>query len=155
VTKDPLDIFNDIPSKIGQHMEEGPDFPGTKTPKNRGKVLDRPQHEWLQSLKSSEFLVGGQVKRFYTIGSLATALNRKPVTIRSWEAKGWLPPASFRTPPPKGGTVPGKAVKGRRLYSEAQLVFLVEAAMTYSIDDPDTPDWIGFRQHIADNYPRN
>ena len=80
-------------------------------------------------------------------------LNRKPVTIRSWEAKGWIPPASFRTPAPKSEQIPGKAVKGRRLYSEAQIVFLVEAAMAYAIDDPDSPDWKGFRKHIADNYP--
>ena len=155
MSRDPLDVFNDIPSKIGQHMQEGPNFPGTKTPKNRGKVLDNHQHEWLQSLKSSEFLVNGQVKKFYTIGSLAMALNRKPVTIRKWETKGWLPPASFRTPAPRGETVPGKAVKGRRLYSEAQLVFLVEAMMTFQIDDPNSPDWDGFRKHIKDNYPRH
>jgi hypothetical protein len=155
MSKDPLDMFNRIPSKIGQHMEREEDFPGTTSPRNRGKVLDRPQHEWLQSLKSSEFLVNGQVVAFYTIGALAQALNRKPVTVRSWEAKGWIPPASFRTPAPKGETVPGKAVKGRRLYSEAQLVFLVEAAITYNIDDPIAPDWKGFRKHIADNYPRH
>ena len=155
MSRDPLDIFNDIPSKIGQHMEEGPDFPGTKTPKNRNKVLDNSQHEWLQSLNSSEYLVNGVVKKFYTIGSLAMVLKRKPVTIRAWETKGWIPPASFRTPPPKGETVPGKAVKGRRLYSEDQLIFLVEAAMTFQIDDPNSPDWKGFRKHIADNYPRN
>lgn len=155
MSKDPLDVFNDIPSKIGQHMEEGPDFPGSTSPKNRGKVLDRSQHEWLQSLKSSEFLVNGQAKVFYTIGALAQALNRKPVTVRSWEAKGWIPPASFRTPAPRGETVPGKAVKGRRLYSEDQLVFLVEAAMTYAIDDPNSPDWDGFRKHIAEHYPKH
>lgn len=83
------------------------------------------------------------------------ALNRKPVTIRSWESKGWLPSASFRTPPPRSEQIPGKAVKGRRLYSEAQIVFLVEAAITYAIDDPVKPDWVGFRKHIEDNYPRH
>lgn len=155
MSKDPLDLFNDITSKIGQHMEDGPDFPGSRSPKNRGKVLDSSQHEWLQYIKSYEYLVNGQARRFYTIGSLAEALNRKPVTIRSWESKGWIPPASFRTPTPRGDTIPGKQVRGRRLYSEAQIVFLVEAAIAYSIDDPISPDWKGFRKHIAENYPKH
>lgn len=155
MSRDPLDMFHNITSKIGQHMADERDFPGTKSPRNRGKVLDNPQHEWLKSLKSYEYLVNGQIRKFYTIGSLASVLNRKPVTIRSWESKGWLPPASFRTPPPNGVNAPGKAVRGRRLYSEAQLVFLVEAAVAYDIDDPDQPDWRGFRKHIADNYPKH
>jgi len=86
---------------------------------------------------------------------LASALNRKPVTIRSWEAKGWIPPASFRTPAPRSEQIPGKAVRGRRLYSEAQIVFIVEAAMQFKIDDPNHNDWNGFRKQIAEHYPKH
>lgn len=149
MVRDPLDMFN----SIGE--DTGPDYPGKRTPKNRGKVLDTPSHEWLNDLQSYEYSVGGAVKRFYTIGSLAQALNRSAVTIRSWEDKGWLPAASFRTPPPRKEQIPGKALKGRRLYSEAQVVFLVEAAITFRIDDPYSPDWAGFRKHIANHYPKH
>lgn len=152
---DPLDYFFDITSKKGRQQAEqddGPDYPGKTAPKNRG-ALDNVSHDWLESLRSYNYLVGGNVRKFYTIGSLAQALNRKPVTIRSWESKGWIPSASFRTPPPKGEQVPGKATKGRRLYSEAQIVFLVEAAIEFQIDDPIAPDWDGFRNHIAEHYP--
>lgn len=157
MSTDPLDYFYDITSKRSQQIkdeDDGPDYPGNIVPKNRG-TLDKVTHEWLQSIKSHEFYVGGKTSKFYSIGSLAQALNRKPVTIRSWESKGWLPPASFRTQPPKGEQVPGKATKGRRLYSEAQVVFLVEAAIEYQIDDPDNPDWDGFRRHIAEHYPKH
>jgi hypothetical protein len=152
MSTDPLDYFNALTSKREQD-DDGPDYPGNVAPRNRGGGVDSATHEWLNSLRSYEYLVNGMARRFYTVGALASALNRKPVTIRSWEAKGWIPPASFRTPAPKSEQIPGKAVKGRRLYSEAQIVFLVEAAMAYAIDDPDSPDWKGFRKHIADNYP--
>lgn len=156
--KDPLDLFNegfDIKSRRQTAIEDDKEYPGNTPPKNRGKHLDSPTHEWLSSLPCTEYSVNGVTKKFYTIGALALAMKRKPVTIRAWESKGWIPAASFRTPPPKGETVPGKAIKGRRLYSEAQLVFLVEAAMVFDIDNPHSPDWSGFRKHIADNYPRN
>lgn len=154
--KDPLDLFNDynIKSKREQAKEDPKEYPGGTPPKNR-RVVDTPEHEWLNELRAYEYAVGGVPRKFYTVGSLAKVLNRSTVTIRSWEAKGWIPPASFRTPPPKGEQAPGKAVRGRRLYSEAQLVFLVEAAMAYKIDHPKDNDWDGFRKHIDQNYPRH
>lgn len=158
MSTDPLDLFNAIISskeKTRQQHDEGPDYPGKTAPRNRGRVLDNVSHEWLKSLRSYDYLVNGVQQKFYTIGSLASALNRKPVTIRSWEAKGWLPSASFRTPTPKSGSIPGKAVKGRRLYSEAQLVFLVEAAMEFHINDPIHNDWDGFRDKIQKEYPKH
>jgi hypothetical protein len=154
VSTDPLDLFNSLASRRGDD-DDGKDYPGNAAPRNRGQVIDKPTHEWLTTLPSHEYTVGGVPKRFYTIGALSMALNRKPVTIRSWESKGWLPPASFRTPPPRSEQIPGKAVKGRRLYSEAQIVFLVEAAITYAIDDPVKPDWVGFRKHITEQYPKH
>lgn len=156
--RDPLDLFNDgfdIKSRRQKAIEDDKEYPGNTPPKNRGSNVDTATHAWLNDLPSYEYLVGSVAKKFYTIGSLAKALGRTPVTVRSWEAKGWLPSASFRTPPPKGEQVPGKQVKGRRLYSEAQIVFLVEAAITFNIDDPHNPNWKGFRKHIADNYPRH
>lgn len=151
-TNDPLDFFFDITSS--KKYEEDPEaFPGKTPPKNRGKST-RASHEWLDSLPSKEYLVGGAAKRFYTIGAVAQALGRKPVTIRSWEAKGWLPPASFRSPPPAGTQLPDKPVKGRRLYSEHQLVTLVEGAIQYGLSDPE-PDWDGFRQYIQEHYPKH
>jgi len=151
-------MFNAIVSEkeASRNAEnDGPDFPGKTAPKNRGAVVDSVTHEWLNGLKHQEYAVNGVTHKFYTVGALASALNRKPVTIRSWEAKGWIPQASFRTPAPRSEQIPGKAVKGRRLYSESQIVFIVEAAMQFKIDDPNHNDWDGFRKHIADHYPKH
>lgn len=158
MSTDPLDLFNAIVSDketAHRESEEGPDYPGKTAPKNRGAAIDSVTHEWLNGLKHHEYAVKGVTHKFYTVGALASALNRKPVTIRSWEAKGWIPPASFRTPAPRSEQIPGKAVRGRRLYSEAQIVFIVEAAMQFKIDDPNHNDWDGFRKQIAEHYPKH
>ena len=128
-------------------------YPGSTPPRNQAQVLDSEDDEWLTRLPSYEFLLGGVARKFYTVGSLAKALGKQPVTIRSWEQKGWLPPATFRTPPPKSEQLPGKAVKGRRLYSEEQLRFLVRAYEKYILN-PRRPNWDGFRAHIKNQYPK-
>jgi hypothetical protein len=146
--RDPLDLFNSLKEEDVQ-----PDYPGKTAPKNRDS--SPLTHEWLTGIPYQEYIVKGVTRKFYTIGSLAKAIGRAPVTVREWERKGWLPPAAFRTPTPKGEQVPGKQVKGRRLYSEAQVVFLVEAMLSFSIDDPHNSDWEGFKAEIANHYPRN
>ena len=71
--------------------------------------------------KPKLFNIAGTTTEFYTVGQLAAALSRSPVTIRKWERLGILPIASFRTP----GQVRQKA---RRLYSRAQLEIIVSIA---------------------------
>lgn len=126
-------------------------YPGSTPPRN--VVVDSAGDSWLNRLPSHEFLVNGEVRKFYTIGALAKSLGKSTVTIRSWESKGWLPPAGFRTPTPVGPQVPGKAVKGKRLYSQEQVVFLTEAYEKYVLN-PRKPNWSGFRHHIKTQYPR-
>lgn len=151
---DPLDYFNAITDKKAHAHDPDPEaFPGKTPPRNRGNNA-QAVHSWLDTLPFQEYLVGGVPKRFYTIGALAQALNRKPVTIRSWESKGWIPPASFRTPPPKSSQLPERPSKGRRLYSESQIVFLVEASMVFDISGLN-PNWEGFRDHINQHYPNH
>ena len=149
---DPLDFFNSLSER--RKKREGGDamYPGSTPPRNP-EVIDKEEDSWLHSLPFKEFLVNGEPRKFYSIGSLATALGTQPVTLRSWEQKGWLPTASFRTPAPKGPQVPGKAVKGRRLYSQEQVVFLAQAYDKYILS-PRKPNWDGFRSYIKNQYPR-
>lgn len=128
-------------------------YPGTTPPRNTGQIVDSGAHLWLNTLPAHEFLVNGKVQQFYTVGTLAKALGKKPVTIRSWEAKGWLPGPSFRTPPPAGEQIPGKAVRGRRLYTKEQLLFLVEEYTKY-VEEPVKPNWPAFRNSIKRQYPK-
>ena len=142
--KDPLDMLGDLP-----------DFPGSRPPKNRKTknkelttITDR-----FHGVKPKKFKVNGEDKLFFTIGDLAKILNRKPVTIRMWESRGYIPKAVYRTPKPRGNQIPGKSVQGRRLYSLEQVEFLVEAITRFRLDDKGG-DWDGFRKHTSQQYPK-
>ncbi len=151
---DPLDFFHALETRKRPPKAEDKDqrtYPGSTPPRNQ--VLDTGEESWLNRLPFHEFDVGGVTQKFYTIGALASALGKQPVTIRSWERKGWLPKAKFRTPPPRGEQLPNKTTKGRRLYSQEQVVFLAEAYGKYVLD-PRKPNWEGFRNHIKTQYPR-
>jgi MerR HTH family regulatory protein len=65
--------------------------------------------------------INGRPVEFYTVGSLASALNRKTVTIRKWEMTGIIPEPTFisPSPDPRGQ---------RRLYTESQILGLREIA---------------------------
>lgn len=60
----------------------------------------------------------------FTVGALAMALNRQVVTIRKWEAVGWIPKPRLRH---KYGT---------RYYTEAQIEGLVQLAEKHGVLDP-------------------
>ena len=145
MSRDPLDFFNDLP-----------DFPGKTPPKNR-KITQRDSliEDRLNGAKSKKLIVNGVQREFFTVGELAKALNRKPGTIRMWELNGWIPKAKYRTPPPKKEQIPGKVPKGRRLYSLEQVEFLQTALLRFELDDPAKANWIGFRQHIKNEWPND
>lgn len=150
---DPLDFFMGLEEKKKPAKDTAPDrtYPGNTPPRNQAKAADGDN--WLARLPFKEYVVNGVVRKFYTIGALAKALGKQPVTLRAWESKGWIPAAGFRTPTPRGPQVPGKQVKGRRLYSQDQVVFLAEAYEKYVLN-PRKPNWDGFRHHIKTQYPR-
>lgn len=139
--KDPLDFFADLP-----------DFPGKTPPKNRPNSKRTLGEEHLNGAKGKEYIINGTAVTLYTVGQVAKALNRKPVTIRMWELNGWIPKANYRSPAPKSETIKGKTPKGRRLYSQSQVECLFTGAERYKIDDPLEADWEGFRKHIKDNW---
>jgi hypothetical protein len=146
-----LDMFKPLSS--GYPDIDPKTYPGTTPPRNAGKVLDRVHDDWLSSLPSQEWKVGDSVRKFYSIGTLAAVLQRSPTTVRSWESKGWIPPASFRAPAPRKEQIPGKALRGKRLYSEAQVRFLYEASVRFHLAIPRQADWPGFRRHVKTKYP--
>lgn len=143
VARDLLDMLGDLP-----------DFPGNTPPRNRKDSPKRGVAEdRFNGARPRIYRIGGVDREFYTVGEVARALGRKAVTIRSWESKGWIPKVKYRTPAPAGTQIPGKSPKGRRLYSKAQLVFLVEAVETYKLNDPKRADWARFHTHIRANWP--
>lgn len=152
--KDPLDLFNatrpvhvDIPIKL---------YPGNTPP--RAQVAATPvltnSQELLNSLPSAKFMVDGREVQCYTIGAVAKVLGREVVTIRAWEAKGWLPKKTLRTRRPEGAGFNAKAPKGRRLYTRDQVEYLMEAHSRFHLDKPQSADWQGFINHMK-TYPSN
>jgi hypothetical protein len=110
------------------------------------------EHELLG--KPRVLTIKGVPTEFFTIGALAAALERRPVTLRAWESEGVLPHAQFRTPPPQGEQVPGKAVKGQRLYTRRQAELVIAAVDRFKINVRSQADWKGFvaflRKHWAE-----
>ena len=144
--RDPLELFGDLPN-----------FPGKRLPKNRPetkKVIDSALLSRYNGAKGKEFVINGEKHIFYTIGEVCKALGKRPVTLRMWESKGWIPKPSFRTPPPNGTQVPGKAQKGRRLYSQQQLDTLLDAVEQCGVNNPHHGDWDAFKIYIKQNWTR-
>jgi hypothetical protein len=147
-----LELFGEPP---GPARPPEKDYPGKRAPKNRAPakpvVVRSQEPRWDDHPRV--FTIKGVESEFFQIGALAMALNRKPVTVRDWEAEGIIPKANFRTPTPRGTNVPGKAVKGRRLYSRKQIEFLIEAVRRFEIDG-NKPRWTEFKAHVAKHWPK-
>lgn len=91
--------------------------PEPEQPKDDNPRWDRaPQTHYINS----------RPVEMFTIGALAEALHRRPVTLRTWETKGYLPKATFRT----------RGDKSRRLYTRAQVEGLVAIALEEGLIDP-------------------
>lgn len=108
--------------------------------------------EWDTSPKTMK--LKGEDTEFFTIAALATALGRKPVTIRSWEMKGWLPLSTYRTSPPKNSPIDGKKPMGQRLYTRAQIEAVIKAAHEAGVTDPEVrrPAWKSFSKSVVDSW---
>lgn len=85
--------------------------------------------------KGRTFTVRGEDVQMFTLGELAAALNRKPVTVRKWETDKVIPRATF-VRPGKGGDVRGR----RRYYTQPQVEGLVRIAREEGIlTNPNKP----------------
>lgn len=143
--RDPLDLLGDLPY-----------WPGATPPKSKTNSKRSSDSE-LNGARSSVYRINGEDLEMFSVGELARALERKPVTIRMWESQGWIPKANYRTPTPRGEQVPGKAVKGRRLYSKEQILLLVRAVALFSLDKrsaPNSPKWEQFRSYVKEHWPK-
>lgn len=110
-------------------------FPGSKTPLPGEPTKEKTAPEkaaW--DARPVVKVVKGQEVQFFTIGALCAALGRPPVTVRLWIRKGRLPAASYRMPDRNG-------IKGRRLYTRAQIEAIIEVATRHGIIDNPRVDW--------------
>jgi hypothetical protein len=68
-------------------------------------------------------VVKGVETELFTVGALAAALEKKIVTIRMWEKKGYIPGAPYRL---RSKIVQGKKVNGNRVYTRELIEILIE-----------------------------
>jgi len=84
-------------------------------------------------------MFNGEPTEFFEIGALAAALGKRPVTIRLWERKSYIPKSPYRLPSHErpGGTtmLDGDTMPGKRVYTRA----LIEAA----VEEFDRRDLLG------------
>lgn len=93
-------------------------FPGSRLP-----ISDPVAKDPLGGVTGKTFTIGGKPVELFTISQVAELLRRRPVTIRKWEEKGVIPPATYAKP---GAN---KDPRGRRrLYSRGQVLALVTLA---------------------------
>lgn len=121
-------------------------YPGSKRKRRAPvapKVIDKSGWE-------DEFfdktLPNGKTIQMYTIGSLATALNRSVKTLRAWIDEGKLPVSPYRLPSKIGKN--GKEYAGRRLYSKAMVDATVEIFAKAGLLEPDRVEWASHRNLV-------
>lgn len=111
--------------KIDNFLSDLDDYYPNSKRKRRVKEekVNKKDSDWtINPIKKT--LPNGRDMEFYTIGALAIALGRPLVTIRYWMKEGYLPAPSYRLGDKTDAT--GKEIKGRRLYSRAQIDVAVE-----------------------------
>lgn len=92
-------------------------YPGSK--RKRRDAADTPvtvSSAW-DAKPILKWMDGAEVE-FFLLGALANALGKRPVTIRLWERKAYIPKSPYRLPShinKQGKEIPGKRVFTREL----------------------------------------
>jgi hypothetical protein len=84
--------------------------------KAAGETNGWDENPIIKSLKGVETEV-------FTIGALALALEKKIVTIRLWEKKGYIPIAPYRL---RSKSLNGKKVSGNRVYTRELIEIAID-----------------------------
>jgi hypothetical protein len=123
-------------------------YPGSK--KKRKAVAKKDPEivvskNW-DSNPTKRTLPNGKDVELFLIGSLASALGRPIITIRTWIKEGYLPSAPYRLPVKKD--INGKDHQGRRLYSRAMIEAVIERFDKAGILETKRIDW-SQHQHLS------
>lgn len=98
-------------------------YPGSKRKIERSDddTAADPSDGW--DAKPRVYKKDGKDTEFFTVGHLAMAMNRKPLTIRQWERRGIIPKSTFQRAG-RNGSQHGR----RRLYTRAQIEGMIQIA---------------------------
>lgn len=117
-------------------------YPGSKRKRRDPKKVEKaakPQisEDWAAKPLLKE--IKGKTVEFFTIGSLARALNKSEVSIRLWIRKGYLPTEPYRLPATK--MPDGKVVPGRRLYTREMIESAIASFASRGLLDTPRIEW--------------
>jgi hypothetical protein len=115
--KEILEAFANLDKVPGSKQERKPETP--KAVARRKQVMGE-SNGWDANPIIKIFK--GVETELFTVGALAQALEKKIVTIRLWERKGYIPAAPFRL---RSKELNGKKVNGNRVYTRE----LIEIAL--------------------------
>lgn len=132
-------------------------YPGSKR-KRRGpkpvKASPAPtplSDDW--AMKPVVKAIKGKNVEFFTIGSLARALNKSEVSVRLWIRKGYLPTEPYRLPATK--MPDGRSVAGRRLYTREMIESARDSFSRRGLLDTPRIEWRDYpdlAQEIRDSW---
>jgi len=116
--KDILEAFEGLDRAPGSKKLRKPT---TAVAEKRRKKIMGESNGWdanplLRSIKGVE-------TELFTISALADALEKKIVTIRLWEKKGYIPAAPYRL---RSKSLNGKKVLGNRVYTRSLIEITIE-----------------------------
>ena len=98
-------------------------YPGSKKKIDHTDDEDNPKPSDGWDAKPRTYKRNGVDTEFFTVGHLALAMNRKPLTIRQWERKGIIPKSTYQRAG-ANGSQHGR----RRLYTRAQIEGMIKIA---------------------------
>lgn len=127
------------------------DYPGRRKPKNRddeSPKRKRPSDRPVWDERPVRYTTGGEVRSFYTISHLATALDCSVQSIRAWEDKGLLPRSPYRGPRTKAPVAGGRSNKGRRLWTREQVEAIVRIARRHRVIVTKRPPTEAFARDV-------
>lgn len=120
-----MGYLDDLREASGETLPEfypGSRKPLVRHPNRHHDAEERPDPDrW--DAKPQVHKIAGEATELFTVGQLAQALGRRPVTIRTWERNKTLPNATVQLPG-RNQDVRGR----RRLYTRAQIEGLVKIA---------------------------
>ena len=113
-----LKAFEGLDTAPGSRQPRRADNPAAQ--KKRAQALGE-SNGWDESplIKT----LNGVETELFTIGALAQALEKKIVTIRLWEQKGYIPIAPYRL---RSKTLNGQKVNGNRVYTRELIEIVME-----------------------------
>lgn len=101
--------------------------------------------------KPRTYKINGVDTEFFTVGHLAIAMNRKPLTIRQWERRGIIPKSTYQRAG-RNGSQHGR----RRLYTRQQIEGMMAIAAEEGLLSNDRREIAStkFRARVLDLFRR-